>query len=70
MPDGCRGTGSRGCERIVHELRCIAASVEPTRLGNALQALSPIVLVALSWLSLRVAALINATVKNERCTAS
>lgn len=35
-------------------------------LGNALQALSPIVLAALSWLSLRVAALINTKVKNER----
>ena len=35
-------------------------------LGNALQALSPLVLAALSWLSLRVAALINAKVKNER----
>lgn len=35
-------------------------------LGNALQALSPIVLAALSWLSLRVAALINTKVKTER----
>ena len=34
--------------------------------GNAIQALSPLLLAALSWLSLRVAALINAKVKNER----
>jgi hypothetical protein len=35
-------------------------------LANRLEALSPVLLAALSWLSLRVAALINAKVKNER----
>jgi len=36
------------------------------QLAKAAEALSPLLLVALSWLSLRVAALINAKVKNER----
>jgi len=35
-------------------------------LANSLEALSPVLLAALSWLSLRIAALINAKVKNER----
>jgi hypothetical protein len=34
--------------------------------GNTIHALSPLFVAALSWLSLRVAALINAKVKNER----
>jgi hypothetical protein len=37
-----------------------------SHVGNAAQALSPLLLAALSWLSMRVAALINAKVKNER----
>lgn len=35
-------------------------------LGNTIHAFSPVLLAALSWLSLRIAALINAKVKNER----
>ena len=35
-------------------------------LGNTIHALSPLLLAALSWLSLRIAALISAKVKNER----
>jgi hypothetical protein len=35
-------------------------------LANTIHAFSPLLLAALSWLSLRVAALINAKVKNER----
>ena len=35
-------------------------------LAKGVEALSPLLLAALSWLSLRIAALINAKVKNER----
>jgi hypothetical protein len=34
--------------------------------AKSMEALSPLLLAALSWLSLRIAALINAKVKNER----